>query len=109
MAEFKTGDFVVLTGSSAFAGKIARLTFRAPDSDFCLPDGHGHIGCEAGDWVLEFAQKVPAFLRGCQTPCMTKYLCCPQAQLRHLGAAPGLDALFAPATSRTEQAGMTAA
>ena len=109
MTELRSGDFVVVTGSSAFAGKIARLLYRAPGCEFRLPDGHSHIGCQTGDWVLEFAQKVPAFLRGCQTPCMTKYLCCPQAQLRHLGAAPGLDALFAPATSKAAQAGMAAA
>ena len=96
MAEFKTGDFVVLTGSSAFAGKIARLTFRAPGRDFCLPDGHGHIGCEAGDWVLEFAQKVPALMRNCRTPCMTKYLCSPQSQFRRLEETAGLEQLFGP-------------
>ncbi|WP_407714232.1 hypothetical protein ACJJWD_21595 [Comamonas testosteroni] len=96
MAEFKSGDFVVLTGGSAFAGKIARLTCRAPDGDFRLPDGHGHIGCEAGDWVLEFAQKVPALMRGCQTPCMTKYLCRSQSQFRRLEETAGLEQLFGP-------------
>lgn len=94
MKELQSGDFVVVTGSSAFAGKIARLLYRAPDCDFCLPDGHSHIACQAGDWVLEFPQKVPAFRRGCQSPCMTKYLCSPESQLKSLGNASGLDVLF---------------
>ena len=109
MTELQSGDFVVVTGNSAFAGKIARLAYRAPGCEFRLPDGHKHIGCQAGDWVLEFAQKVPAFMRGCQTPCMTKYLCCPQTQLRHLGNAPGLDALFAPDQTAAMHAGMLVA
>ena len=98
MAEYQSGDFVVLTGSSAFAGKIARLAFRAPDSNFSLPDGHDHVGCASGDWVLEFAQKVPAIKRGCQTPCMTKYLCGAESQFRRLEQTTGLEQLFGPMT-----------
>lgn len=104
MADFQVGDFVVITGSSAFAGKIARLSSRAPDKDFRLPDGHGHIACQAGDWVLEFAQKVPALMRGCQTPCMTKYLCSSQAQFRRLEQTTGLDLLFGPMNADLSQA-----
>ena len=96
MAEFQAGDFVVITGGSVFAGKIARLAFRAPGQAFHLPDGHGHAACEEGDWVLEFAQKVPAVLRGGQRPCMTRYLCSSQAQFRRLEQAAGLDLLFGP-------------
>lgn len=99
MRELQSGDFVVVTGSSAFAGKIARLLHRAPDCDFCLPDGHRHIGCQTGDWVLEFSQKVPAFQRGCQSPCMTKYLCSPESQLKRLDNTSGLDILFGTALS----------
>lgn len=104
MAEFLGGDFVVITGSSAFAGKIARLAFPAPAKDFRLPDGNAHIAGQHGDWVLEFAQKVPALMRGCQTPCMTKYLCISQTQLRRLEQTAGLDLLFGPMRDELSQA-----
>ena len=96
MTALKSGDFVVLTGNSAFAGKIARVLCRAPDADFALPDGRPHIGCSVGEWVLEFPQKVAALHRGSDKPCMTKYLCSPECQLQPLGKATGLNSLFSP-------------
>ena len=36
MTELQSGDFVVVTGSSAFAGKVARLLYRAPGCEFRL-------------------------------------------------------------------------
>lgn len=48
MTALKSGDFVVLTGNSAFAGKIARVLCRAPDADFALPCLTGvHISAAA--------------------------------------------------------------
>jgi len=39
---------------------------------------------------------VPALMRNCQTPCMTKYLCSPQSQFRRLQETAGLEQLFGP-------------
>ena len=54
MTELRSGDFVVVTGSSAFAGKIARLLYRAPGCEFRLPDGHTILAARrvTGCWSL---------------------------------------------------------
>ena len=48
----KPGDLAIVIRDGPCLGMLVEVLHAAPSHSFLLPDGHRHVGCDAGDWVL---------------------------------------------------------
>ena len=83
----KPGDLAIVVRDGPYIGTLVAVLYAAPAHSFSLPDGHGHMACEADEWVVELLG------RKLRAPCehgsrMTRYCSARDSSLRPLRGVP---------------------
>lgn len=82
----KPGDLAIII-RAPFAGMMVEVLYEAPRVRHTLPDGHEHVACPPGEWVVKsvgspFHVRIGSGIK--RSTRVTSYACCIDSALRPL-------------------------